>query len=1510
VQVQVDKKANRRLSGLLGGLLAIIVTAGPGNKPAQAQVWNGSVSNQWNNPLNWTPNTVPNSSTAGAVIDVATGAVLISGINPTVGNLTLAGGLNLSIENGQSLSINANGVISNTGTITINSSGSGTLLYVGNGGTTTLDGGGGGVVDMTSSSANQLYGDGNVILDNVNNTIQGQGCIGCGHGMALQNAGIVNANVASATLTLDGNTTVNTGTLEATSGGELQIENSVNNVGGMISTDSGKGSLVLVNGSQTISGGAVSGNIQLAGGATLNGVSNTVTNSGTVTVTNGQSGQILGTINNTGSIQISSAGSGTYLYVGNNGNGTTKLTGGGTVTLSDTAHNGAAVIYGDNGQVLENFDNTIEGEGQIGNSHGLAVLNDASGIINANSSGQILDLNGSNGVTNNGTLEATTGGILRIDNTVANGGGTIKTDSGMGSEVLLNGATIQGGTLSGNVESENGSLVDGSTAQGQVNNQGTLTVLNNSTMTIHGTINNTGAIVLAGQGNGTNLYVGNNSTGTTTLTGGGTLTLQNSDHNNATVIYGDNNQLLENVNNTIEGEGQIGAGHGMLLQNDASGVVNANVSGQTLYLNGTGVTNNGLLTATNGGTLEIYNQTVINGTGMITTDSGNGSAVLLNAATIQGGTLNGNIQTEGGTLLDGSTAQGQINNQGTVTVLNNNQTDIHGTINNTGLILLAGQGNGTYLYAGNNSAGTTTLTGGGTLTLQNSDHNGATGIYGDNNQVLENVNNTIQGEGSIGFGHGMQFLNDAAGLVNANVNGQTLTIQTPGGTTNANILEATNGGTLEIYATTVNNGNGTIKTDSVAGSAVLLDNSTVQGGTLTGNIQTENGTLLDGRSSVQGTLTNGGMVTALNNNTLYILGTINNTGTILLNGAGNGTYLYAGNNSAGTTTLTGGGIITLANSDHNGATGIYGDNGQVLENVNNTIQGEGSIGFGHGFQFLNDAAGLVNANVNGQTLTIDTASGTTNANILEATKGGTLEIYATTVNNGSGTIKTDSGMGSTVILNNSTIQGGTLNGTVTAENSTLLDGRTSVQGTLNNQGAITTPNNNTLYILGTINNTGSILLAGQGNGTYLYVGNNGTGEGTTKLTGNGTITLANSDHNGATGIYGDNGQVFENAGNTIQGEGHIGFGHGMQFLNDAGGTVLANVTGQTLYVDPSEGSTNNGTFKASNGGTLLVSTGLTNWNGATNTLTGGTYVINGTAHPSTLQINSLGTGGGEITTIGAGTTLTLNGTNPNVSFVDASGDNALTNLINNQGNLNLEGGYSLTYSGTFTNSGDVLIDPASIMIAGVNNINPGYLQTAGITQVDGTLLDPFVFIGGGVLEGDGAVGSGGVVTIASGAAIQAGDTLTAPTDPPGTLNFPSESLDLNTGSTVNETISGAALADISLLNVVGNVNTGTSEGVDVMLLNGFNPTTASQFVFLDYTGTLSAQTFFVTDPHADPFGTFGIGYGLNGGNNAYLTFTPNTTSPVPEPATFLPLAGLLAFLAYGIRRRKQSKQAA
>src|SRR6202034_649559 len=88
-----------------------------------------------------------------------------------------------------------------------------------------------------------------------------------------------------------------------------------------------------------------------------------------------------------------------------------------------------------------------------------------------------------------------------------------------------------------------------------------------------------------------------------TLEGGGQLTLlENS------VIVGTNPaDTLTNVDNTISGAGEIGAGDGDLtLVNEVQGTIVANVSGGTLILDtGNTIVNQGQLEATNGGILQI-----------------------------------------------------------------------------------------------------------------------------------------------------------------------------------------------------------------------------------------------------------------------------------------------------------------------------------------------------------------------------------------------------------------------------------------------------------------------------------------------------------------------------------------------------------------------------------------------------------------------------------------------------------------------------------------------------------------------------------------------------------------------------------------------------------------------------------------------------------------------------------------------------------------------------------------
>ena len=113
-----------------------------------------------------------------------------------------------------------------------------------------------------------------------------------------------------------------------------------------------------------------------------------MTINGTYTNGNNSTTYLLGTINNQGNILVNGgSGNNSDLEIDS---ANVTLTGGGTVTLSTAGGGGSALIYqAAGGLTLENFNNTIQGAGIIGDN-GLSLLNDAGGTILANAPGQTL----------------------------------------------------------------------------------------------------------------------------------------------------------------------------------------------------------------------------------------------------------------------------------------------------------------------------------------------------------------------------------------------------------------------------------------------------------------------------------------------------------------------------------------------------------------------------------------------------------------------------------------------------------------------------------------------------------------------------------------------------------------------------------------------------------------------------------------------------------------------------------------------------------------------------------------------------------------------------------------------------------------------------------------------------------------------------------------------------------------------------------------------------------------
>ena len=195
---------------------------------------------------------------------------------------------------------------------------------------------------------------------------------------------------------------------------------------------------------------------------------------------------------------------------------------------------------------------------------------------------------------------------------------------------------------------------------------------NNSATILAGTISNSGVIQIAAAGNVTELQVSGGQN--VLLTGGGTVTMSSSGNGTPLINQTSGGSTLTNVNNLIQGQGQIG-NNGMALINQAGGTINANAAGP-LLINASTVTNQHLLEATGGGTLQI--NTTVSSPGGAIAGTGTGSAVQFSSGTtIQGGTLSTSGGAVMGTVasntvtLDGSTGSGPVNNAGTYAGANN-----------------------------------------------------------------------------------------------------------------------------------------------------------------------------------------------------------------------------------------------------------------------------------------------------------------------------------------------------------------------------------------------------------------------------------------------------------------------------------------------------------------------------------------------------------------------------------------------------------------------------------------------------------------------------------------------------------------------------------------------------------------------------------------------------------------------------------------------------------------------
>ena len=805
----------------------------------------------------------------------------------------------------------------------------------------------------------------------------------------------------------------------------------------------------------------------------------------------------------------------------------------------------------------------------------------------------------SSDVTNSGLIETTgsaglsfnlhNGATTTIDQS---GGGTLLADGG--DITFVGTVTVIGGTLEG----ENGgefvspSVLDGTgtlpvtidpgTTVSMANSVGgtALTLAAGSNQT--GLIDNEGTIALSASGSQvqTRLLIGTAAGGTVQLYGGGTVSLTDTDSgNNYSAISGPG--TLENVDNTIEGCGRILSP----VINDTQGVIEETGSVDSLTIMPVQITNSGLIEATGSAGLVLSGATIDqSGGGTLLADGGDiyfGNHNGTNSDII-GGTLtseNGSIFEVGATsvvTLDGTGTNGLTLSEGAEFLESGSVTtiDLAATGGQTASIVnegtIAVDSAAALIIGSAGGDGKVELSGGGAISL-------SSGYIGPNvgSFTLENVHNTIEGSGVIGAG--LAFVNDATGVIDANVTNATLAVETGQSFTNNGALEA-DSGTLDVTDPVAGTGSVLIEGSGEAEFASSFSqNATFDGvGTLS-LAQADSGAIggigLDDTIALVGVTANGASVNGSNQLVVTENGTT--VDTLQLSGNNSGFTFLTQAVSGGTDIVSLPTPATVAD---------YLDFPSLYDQI--------SGGFAISDTVANITANLASLNdshINSITATSGTAT----------LSGGAVVDAPAFALTGSSTVLTlaeiltysgsfSEGAGSTVSISTGD--------TLTLKGTTSLSGKTSGAGTLAIAGGTTTVNAGASLTVSkwTISGSGTSLVLGE-NLTYAKTLSAGAGDtldlSDRNLTLTGSATLAGTVI-GGTFTLNNQKTVTEKGGTVTVGDAS---GDAAKVLNAATGTWdITDGSGIGRGSSTASSFTNNGLFEKTGGaGTSAVAVSFT-----------------------------------------------------------------------------------------------------------------------------------------------------------------------------------------------------------------------------------------------------------------------------------------------------------------------------
>lgn len=562
------------------------------------------------------------------------------GMQTTGGIVLNQGTVNVNSANSVGLqSDDANGVITNNGTIYIDDTALNSYAFLSKAGSAVN--GTTGIVINNQSNTDYMRAEGGEIRNNgtltINNSVSNVNAMHVAEGGSALNYGNEQSGVygtinvgtsSSATGTnnvgmlVDGDeagSATNEGVINVYSkdsyGMKVDNENGslINN--GTINIMAGAtGSVAMYGEKGTISNGkkgvinmGVSGTVMKAADATIS-------NEGTITLANTASTAMRitnnGTAQNAASGTINVNGSNSYALAADDG-ATATLNNAGTININNGA-TGSYAMYGKNATLTNETSGTINvlqsgttamftqvgkltNKGKINlaaaDAIGLYVtegqaVNDSGATIDVNSNGKAMNVVGTGSITNSGTINlnaANAYGLYAQNGGTATNSGTIKLNSsgtaygmyGSGGAKLTNNSSING-----KAENAYGMYGSNMTNAGTISITGTGTGASYGMRSTGGTVSNTGQIeVTASQAYGISL------TGSGTATNSGTITVTGTGSDTSYGMYGSGGAKLIN-NGTINVNSTSGTAVGMYATGSGSSITNTG----NIVLNGVSIT--------------------------------------------------------------------------------------------------------------------------------------------------------------------------------------------------------------------------------------------------------------------------------------------------------------------------------------------------------------------------------------------------------------------------------------------------------------------------------------------------------------------------------------------------------------------------------------------------------------------------------------------------------------------------------------------------------------------------------------------------------------------------------------------------------------------------------------------------------------------------------------------------------------------------------------------------------